>query len=149
MSAEHVGGAGGTAGKRGTGDTVADGDIGMAVPHWDEISSRPSEKRGFSVKCSKSGDAGNAMFSGGHGAKVALAGDVGKLAEGLVRAVSRDAVHEKLEKVGDGYPESRSSWIGDRKESSCSSCSFTLSEKESMRRRRIGPERFGSGRDSF
>lgn len=94
---------------------MPDGDVGNETP------SRPSEKRGSSAKCSGSGDAGNAIFSGKHGAKVALAGDVGKLVQGLVRAVSRDGVHEKLENVGDGYPESRSSWTGERKESSCSS----------------------------
>ena len=115
----------------------------------DETPSQRSVERGsFSGKCSASGDAGNTMFSGKHGAKVALAGDVGRLVDGLVSAVSRDAVHEKLENVGDGYPESRSSWTGERRDSSCSSRSFTLSE-ESMRRKRIESERLRSERSSL
>jgi hypothetical protein len=95
-----------------TGNPVSDSDMGSAMPDGDvrdETPSRSWEKKGSSGSGSASGDVGNAMFSGEHVAKVALAGDVGKLVQGLVRAVSRDGVHEKLEYVGDGYPESRSS----------------------------------------
>jgi hypothetical protein len=62
--------------------------------------------------------------------------------QGLVSAVSRDGAYEKLESVGDGYAESRSSWIGDSIENSCSSCTFILND--SMRRRKIGSERLKS-----
>lgn len=134
-----------------TGNTVADGDTGSAALNGyagDETPSQHSAERESFRKCSASGDAGNTVFSGKHGAKVALAGDVGRLVYGLVRAVSRDAVHEKLENVGDGYAESRSSWKGERRDSS-SSCSFTLSEEESMRRKRIESERLRSERSSL
>lgn len=96
-----------------TGNAVVDGDTGSAASDGDagnESLPRSSESGASGKrKRSTSGDAGSAIFSGEQGAKFALAGDAGKLVQGLVSAVSREAAYEKLESVGDGYPESRSS----------------------------------------
>ena len=62
---------------------------------------------------STSGDKGRATFSGKQAvAKVALAGEAGKLPQGVVVHVSREYVHEKLERVGKGKAESLSSCGG-------------------------------------
>lgn len=71
---------------------------------------------------SASGDDGKTRFSARHGGvKVALAGDVGKLPHGVVMHVSREYVHEKLERVGEGKADSLSS-CGWRRRTSWSWC---------------------------
>jgi len=71
---------------------------------------------------STSGEDGKAIFSARHGgAKVALAGEVGKLPQGVVMHVSREYAQEKLERVGEGKADSLSS-CGWRRRTSWSWC---------------------------
>ena len=81
----------------------------------DERGSPSTETDAISEKNvrSTSADEGRATFSGRQAvAKVALAGEVGKLPQGVVMHVSREYVHEKLERVGEGKAESLSSCGG-------------------------------------
>lgn len=61
------------------------------------------------------------MFSGEQGEKMTLVGEAGELAQGVVKDVSREWAHEKLENVGDVWgAESLSSGMVHKNWASCS-----------------------------
>ena len=83
------------------GNAVCDNERGSPSTETDAVSEKYIR--------STSGDEGRATFSGRQAvAKVALAVDAGKLPQGVVMHVSREYVHEKLERVGEGKAESLS-----------------------------------------